>query len=82
MERASGLLYQRQRASSRQREEQLRQQLPTTTLVRKLAGATGRKVDDHQAAKPGSLLHYGLGASGGPALVVLMWAAWGRWPPV
>jgi hypothetical protein len=56
MERAASLLYERQSESSRRREEQLRQEVPTT-LVRKLAGAMGSNADDKHAAKLGGLVH-------------------------
>jgi hypothetical protein len=35
MERSANFLYERQNQSSRQREEQLRQEMPTATLVRR-----------------------------------------------
>ena len=67
MERAANLLYQRQSQSSRQREEQLRPEMPTSTLVRRVGEMIGTKVEDKRAKKLGTIVHYAFGASGGPA---------------
>lgn len=71
MERASTKMYGAQSESLRQREEQLRIEMPTTTLVRKLAEAADKKVRD-QAQRLGMWVHYAFGAAGGPAAAWLM----------
>ncbi len=71
MEQASTKLYERQSESSREREEQLRTEMPTTTLVRKAAGLVGTEVAGERAEKLGMLSHYGFGAAGGPAALLL-----------
>lgn len=78
MERASTLMYARQDEQSRRREEQLRTEMPTTTLVRKTADLLGRELRDAHAEKLGTVSHYGFGAAGGPAAQLLR--ALGRSP--
>lgn len=72
MEHVSDFLYQRQSPASREREEQLRREMPTTTLVRKFAGCAGRQLDDTTAERIGMVTHYAFGASGGPAVAALI----------
>lgn len=72
MERAATKMYEAQSESSRQREEQLRTEMPTTTLVRKMGEAAGAKVSDDRAERLGMWAHYGFGTSGGPAAALLM----------
>ncbi len=72
MEQASTWLYDRQSDQSRAREERLRTEMPTTTLVRKTAGMLGRELDDEYAGKLGTAAHYFFGAAGGPAAQLLM----------
>lgn len=71
MEKASNFLYQHQTDSARQREEQLRQEMPTATLVRRVGELFDKKVDDDAASKLGMQAHYAFGAAGGPAAVAL-----------
>ncbi len=71
MEYASTWLYNRQSDTSRQREEQPRTEMPTTTLVRKTAALARLNFDDERAQKLGMLTHYGFGAAGGPAALLL-----------
>lgn len=71
MERSANFLYERQSKSSRQREEQLRQEMPTSTLVRRVGDLIGTKVDDERAEKLGMAVHYAFGAGGGPAAALL-----------
>lgn len=52
MEQASTKFYGRQSAQSRQREEQLRTEMPTTTLVHKAAGLVGKELIDERVAFP------------------------------
>lgn len=70
MEHASTWIYEHQSDQSRQREEQLRAEMPTTTLVRKLAAGLDSRLDDERAAKLGMLAHYGFGTAGGPAALL------------
>ncbi len=72
MERASTLLYERQSEPSRQREEQLRREMPTTTLVRRVTELWGAKLNDDRATEAGMWVHYAFGASGGPAAATLV----------
>jgi hypothetical protein len=72
MERAANALYERESEPARQREDELRQEMPTTTLVRKVAAGLDRKLDDERTNQLGMWVHYGFGASGGPAAVALM----------
>lgn len=72
MEYASSAIYDRQSDASRQREEQLRTEMPTTALVKKVAGAAGTELDDERAQKLGMVAHYAFGAGGGPAAQALM----------
>ena len=65
MERTATWLYAHQNEASRAREEELRSAGPTTVLARKLAAAAGRELTEERAARLGSALHYGFGASGG-----------------
>ncbi len=67
MEHASTWMYARQDQQSRHREEQLRTEMPTTTLVRKTAALLATELDDQRAATLGTLSHYTFGAAGGPA---------------
>ena len=71
MEHASTALYDRQSAASRQREVELRKEMPTTTLVRKVAGALGSELDDARAERLGMVAHYAFGAAGGPQALLL-----------
>jgi hypothetical protein len=71
MEYASTAFYDRQSAQSREREEQLRTEMPTTTLVRKTAALLGTELDDQRAETLGTLSHYTFGAAGGPAALAL-----------
>ncbi len=71
MEQASTKFYERQSPQSRQREEQLRTEMPTTTLVRKAAGLLGEELSDERAERLGTLSHYAFGAAGGPAALLL-----------
>ena len=72
MEQSSTWLYNRQSEQSRTREERLRTEMPTTTLVRRTAGMLGRELDDESAGKLGMAAHYFFGAAGGPAAQVLI----------
>jgi hypothetical protein len=72
MDRITTFFQERQSASSRQREDQLREEMPTATLARLMAEGAGTKLDDERAEKLGTWLHYGLGASGGPIAVSLV----------
>lgn len=71
MEQASTWFYKRQSGPSRQREEQLRKEMPTTTLVRKSAGVFLSDLDDARAEKLGTVVHYVFGAAGGPQALLL-----------
>lgn len=71
MERSASFFYERQSESSRQREEQLRQEMPTTTLVRRAAEIAGTKIEDERAEKLGMAVHYAFGASGGPVAALI-----------
>ena len=71
MEYASTWLYERQSEPSRQREDELRSEMPTTTLVRKAASLTGAALDDGRAQSLGMVAHYAFGAAGGPAALLL-----------
>jgi hypothetical protein len=71
MEKASTFLYQRQSEEARRREEELREEMPTTVLVRKAAEWRGVKLEDEQAERFGIWLHYGFGAAGGPVAAIL-----------
>ncbi len=71
MEYASTWLYNHQSQQSRQREEDLRKEMPTTTLVRKAAGVVGTELDDARAEKLGMAVHYFFGAAGGPQALLL-----------
>lgn len=71
MEYASQWMYERQSEASREREERLRQEMPTTVLVRKVARAAGRQLGDEPAEKLGMATHYAFGAGGGPVAVAL-----------
>lgn len=71
MERFANLFYGRQSESSRQREEQLRREMPTTTLVRRAGEVIGTKIEDERAEKFGMAVHYAFGASGGPAAAMI-----------
>jgi hypothetical protein len=69
MEYASQFLYERQAPASREREETLRTEMPTTTLVRKAAGLAGTQLGDATAERLGMVTHYAFGAAGGPLAV-------------
>ena len=71
MEYSSTWVYEHQSEQSRQREEQLRSEMPTTTLVRKTAALLGTELDDERAEQLGTISHYVFGAAGGPAALVL-----------
>ena len=71
MEYTSGFLYDRQSEESRQREEELRPDMPTTALVRKAARRANVELSDDQAEKAGTFAHYAFGAGGGFAAVAL-----------
>ncbi len=53
MERASRSLYERQSESSRRREEEPRKEMPTTTLLRRVAGLFGKQLSDGGQSGPG-----------------------------
>lgn len=72
MEQASTAIYQRQAPATREREEALRTEMPTTVLARKLAHLVGTDLDDETAPRLGAALHYGFGASGGPVTLALV----------
>ncbi len=71
MEKAATFLYERQSEEARRREEELRQEMPTTVLVRKVADWRGVKLEDERAERLGMWLHYGFGAAGGPVAAAL-----------
>lgn len=71
MGRATTVFYERQSASSRLREDQLREEQPTTALVKRAAEAAGSKLDDEQAERLGALVHYGMGGLAGSIAVLL-----------
>jgi hypothetical protein len=71
MEKASTFMYERQSEEARNREEELREEMPTTVLVRKVADWRGVKLEDEQADRLGTWLHYGFGAAGGPVAAIL-----------
>jgi hypothetical protein len=77
MEKASTFLYERQSEEARRREEELREEMPTTVLVRKVADWRGVKLEDQQADRLGMWLHYRFGAAGGPVAAV-----WARTTPI
>jgi hypothetical protein len=72
MEYVSSFLYERHSQHTREREERLRTEMPTTVLARKLARLTGTELDDQTAQRLGMVLHYSFGASGGPAAQLLV----------
>lgn len=72
MEYASNAIWTRQGDESKERENELRPEMPTTALVKKLARAAGAELDDDKAQKLGMVAHYGFGAGGGPAAQALM----------
>lgn len=55
MEYVSQALYDRQSVPSREREEELRAEMPTTTLVRKVARLTGAQLNDATAERLGTV---------------------------
>jgi hypothetical protein len=71
MEHASSFLYERQGEGTREREEELRTEMPTTALVRKAAASLGRNLDEGQASRLGVGTHYAFGAAGGPVAALL-----------
>lgn len=71
MEYSSTWFYNRQSDESRQREEQLRKEMPTTTLVRKAAALVDTQLDDNQTERLGMITHYVFGAAGGPQAILL-----------
>lgn len=71
MEYASQAIYARQSDASREREEQLRTEMPTTVLVRKAAALFGTDLSDRTAERAGMIAHYGFGAAGGPSAQLL-----------
>lgn len=72
MEYVSSFLYEREGGDARERENRGRtDDMPTTTLARKLAGAVGRELDGEKAERLGTATHYVFGAAGGPATVAL-----------
>ncbi len=68
---ASTAFYNRHSAPSREREELLRSEMPTTTLVRTTAKRIGEDLDDQRAKKLGAISHYAFGAPGGPPALML-----------
>jgi hypothetical protein len=72
MEYVSSFLYKHHSEQTREREEQLRTEMPTSVLARKVARAAGRELDDQTAERAGMILHYAFGASGGPAAQLLV----------
>lgn len=72
MEYVSSFLYERHNEQVREREDQLRPEMPTTALARKLAGKTGSELSDQTAEQLGIILHDGFGAAGGPATTLLV----------
>jgi len=71
MEHASSFLYGRQGEGTREREEELRTEMPTTALVRKAAAGLGRNLDEGLASHLGTGTHYAFGAAGGPVAALL-----------
>lgn len=71
MEYASSFVWKRQSEQSRERENELRPEMPTTVLVRKAAGLAGAEISDEQAQRLGMIAHYGFGTAGGPATIAL-----------
>jgi hypothetical protein len=72
MEYVSSFWYERHGEQVREREEQLRTEMPTTVLVRKAARLAGRELDDETAQRAGMIAHYAFGSSGGPAAQLLV----------
>lgn len=64
MDNASTLIYERQSESTRQREEQLRTEMPTTVLVRKATSYFGKDLDDTKAGTLGMAVHLATGTTG------------------
>jgi hypothetical protein len=72
MEYAASFLYKRESEEVRQKEEQRRKDdMPTITLVRKLASALGRQLGDESAERLGIVAHFAFGSGGGPLIVML-----------
>ena len=71
MERASSFLYERQTDGTREREEALRPEMPTTVLVRKAAAVVVGDLEERQASRLGAATHYAFGAAGGPLAAFL-----------
>lgn len=72
MEYVSSFLYEREGGDAREREDRGRKDdMPTTTLTRKLARTVGRELDDEKANRLGTVTHYVFGAAGGPAALAL-----------
>jgi hypothetical protein len=72
MEYASNAIWKRQGDEAKQKENELRSEMPTTVLVKKLASAAGTELGDDKAQKAGMVAHYAFGAAGGPAAQALM----------
>ena len=62
----------RQAPATREREDALGTETPTTVLARKLTRVVGSDLDDEPASRRGAALHYGVGASGGPVALALV----------
>lgn len=72
MERVSNWIYFRHGEAVREREEQLRTEMPTSTFARKAVAAAGRELNEEQAERAGMILHTVFGAGGGPATALLV----------
>lgn len=53
MDKGSAFLYERQDEASREREEELRQEMPTTVLVRRIADWRRLKLDEERVGQLG-----------------------------
>lgn len=71
LDRASSAFYARQSEEAREREEELRDELPTVEFVRKVASWRSMKLDEEDERRLARYVHFGLGAAGGPAAQVL-----------
>jgi hypothetical protein len=72
MEYAASFLYERESDDVRHKEERGRKDdMPTITLVRKLATVLGHPVDDKTAERLGTVAHFAFGSGGGPLMVML-----------
>lgn len=70
MEKFSAFVYGHQSAGTRKAEDELRKEMPTAVLARKVWATAGWRLERQQAEKAGTAIHWAFGALWGPVTAI------------